>query len=111
MSSTLTLEGPWRRANAERMKDYAERMSVMQNLRVTDILQGIIDNFNAQLIEANASVYDSGDTELRTQFAAPFLREEGRGAGASRLTKSNLLAGTRRRRSRLPTTPITQRTR
>ncbi|MGV7931149.1 MAG: hypothetical protein AB2L13_19980 [Spirochaetota bacterium] len=94
----LNLGGSLEARYAEEMKDYAERMSVMQNLRVTDILQGIIDSFNAQLLEANADVYESVDTDIRTQFAAPFLREEGARRWKIEVVKeSNLFGGDKKK--------------
>ena len=83
---------------AKDMKDYAERMSVMQNLRVTDILQGIIDRFNKQLAAANEGVYTSVETDLRSQFAAPFIREEGARRWKIEVVKeSNLFSGDKKK--------------
>ncbi|HSV97218.1 MAG TPA: hypothetical protein VLM75_09810, partial [Spirochaetota bacterium] len=94
----LNLSGPLEARYAQQMKDYADRMSVMQNLRVTDMLQGIIDNFNKQLLEANASVYKSVDTDLRAQFAAPFLREETARRWKIEVVKeSNLFSGDKKK--------------
>ncbi len=94
----LNLGGALEARYAERMKDYADMMSVMQNLRVTDILQGIIETFNRQLAGANTSVYESVDTELRTRFAAPFMREESARLWKIEVVKeSNLFSGDKKK--------------
>jgi hypothetical protein len=65
--------------NEQKMEEYREAVGVMKNLQVIDILNGIIENFNSQLEEANENVYDAVDISLAKSenFAeAPFMRRD-----------------------------------
>ena len=90
----LNLSGALAKSYGEQMKEYTKQMSVMQNLRVSDILLGIIDNFNEQLAAANRDVYEGVDTGIRGQYEAPFERHTGvRQWNIRVVTKSNLVGG------------------
>ncbi|HRX48841.1 MAG TPA: hypothetical protein P5120_15075, partial [Spirochaetota bacterium] len=65
--------------NEQKMEEYREAVGIMKNLQVIDILNGIIENFNSQLEEANENVYDAVDISLAKSenFAeAPFMRRD-----------------------------------
>jgi len=65
--------------NAKQMEEYNSALSVMKNLKVIDILNGIIDGFNTQLKEANKNVYDAVESNLAWSdpySEAPFSRDK-----------------------------------
>ncbi|NLV67878.1 MAG: hypothetical protein GXY14_09410, partial [Spirochaetes bacterium] len=65
--------------NKEWQQEYEQAFGVMRNLRVLDVLNGIIDNFNSQLAMANLGVYRSVECDLRysdTFGQADFVRRE-----------------------------------
>ncbi|HPS59225.1 MAG TPA: hypothetical protein PK514_14055 [Spirochaetota bacterium] len=65
--------------NKEWQQEYESAFGVMRNLQVLDVLNGIIDNFNKQLTEANRNVYRSVEYDLRysdTFGEADFVRSE-----------------------------------
>ncbi len=65
--------------NQEQMENYQNALGVLQNMRVIDIFNGIIDNFNSQLEEANESSYRGIKYNIANAdpyLYAPFKRSE-----------------------------------
>ncbi|HPS86392.1 MAG TPA: hypothetical protein PLY36_06585 [Spirochaetota bacterium] len=74
----LGLNGSLSRYNEEQMDEYTDAIGVLKNLQIIDILNSIIDGFNKQLIEANQSVYEGVEYNIRgneTFGLAPFERK------------------------------------
>lgn len=57
------------------LKDFAGALKVMQNLRVVDIFNQIIESFNNELIKQNKESYEYVGTDIRPQYMAPFMRD------------------------------------
>ncbi len=92
----LGLSGTLTQKNEAQMKEYTDAMSVMSNLRVIDILNGIIEGFNTQLNDANKNVYDGVDRYIRrneTFISAPFNRNEGENNWSIRVCVESRLIG------------------
>ena len=65
--------------NEKEMAAYEQAYSVMQNMRVLDILNAILDGFNEQLNGANESLYEAVETGIARQMpyaVAGFDRDE-----------------------------------
>jgi len=64
--------------NEKEMAAYEQAYSVMQNMRVLDILNAILDGFSEQLKGANESLYEAvyGFSKGEYLISAPFLRHE-----------------------------------
>jgi hypothetical protein len=75
----LGLSGTLFKYNEKQMEEYTSAMGVMKNLQVIDILNGIIDGFNTQLLAANNNVYEDVEYSIRgnaTFGLAPFERKK-----------------------------------
>jgi len=92
----LGLNGALTKQNEKQMEEYTNALGVMKNLQVIDILNGIIDGFNKQLLKANKSVYDGVQDNIRnneTFAGAPFNRKDGENRWDIRVCTASNLTG------------------
>ena len=82
--------------NKEWQAEYEEAFGVMRNLQVLDVLNGIIEGFNKQLVQANKNVYRSVENDLRysdTFGEADFVRNENENLWTIRVCVESNLTG------------------
>jgi len=81
--------------NEQKMTEYQEAVGMMKNLQVIDILNGIIENFNKQLLEANESVYESfgGFATGQDMINAPWVRSKDESLWSIRVCVESTLMG------------------
>jgi hypothetical protein len=75
----LGLSGNLAQSFEKQMQAFENGMSVMKNLRMSEVIYNMMDGFDAQLAEANEQNYDTVFTGLAVYYEAPFVRNaEGR---------------------------------
>lgn len=92
----LNLNGTLFIHNEKEMAAYEQAYSVMQNIRVLDILNAILDGFNEQLLYANESLYEAVETGMARSmpyFVAPFQRGKGAREWSIRVCVASNLTG------------------
>ena len=92
----LNLNGTLFVHNEKEMAAYEQAYSVMQNMRVLDILNAILDGFNEQLLYANESLYEAVETGMARAMPyllAPFQRDKGAREWSIRVCVASNLTG------------------
>ena len=70
----LGLSGNLSQSFEKQMQAFENGMSVMKNLRMSEVIYNMMDGFDAQLAEANQQNYDTVLTGLAIYYEAPFVR-------------------------------------
>ncbi|MBP7583255.1 MAG: hypothetical protein KBA61_04420 [Spirochaetes bacterium] len=70
----LGLSGNLAQSFEKQMQSFENGMSVMKNLRMSEVIYNMLDGFEAQLAEVNKQNYDTVLTGLAVGYEAPFVR-------------------------------------